>query len=330
MIGVEEVTLLDLRREVPNLDSNAATLFGAPIWLETVLRNKSMGGAFRIRALIAREGHEPCGYLLGSEFRVPGFRAFFSPLPRSMSQYGGLTVLGKFEPVKEKIVNELMWAVHESYDAGFVITAPGERFIPTRAASTWTVTPRKSLAIDLTRQKDQIWSNVHGQARKGIKRALKNGVTVDFVSGLAPLPQFFRMMTEVATRTDWNLSVGEAFFTDALERFKENSIIARALSEGDFVAGAILFYDTRTLYCHSFAANAKGRKLQAADLLQWTIMNWGKEKGFQSYDLMGANIPRIAHFKRSLGATEIQYDAVAFSRNPLLARLERWGLDSFL
>ena len=135
---------------------------------------------------------------------------------------------------------------------------------------------------------------------------------------------------EVAARTDWNLSFGEAFFTDALSRFKESSMIARALSDGEFVAGAILFYDRRTLYCHSFAANAKGRKLQAADLLQWTIMNWGKERGFLSYDLMGANIPRIAHFKRSLGASEIYYDTVAFSRNPLLARLGRWALGSFL
>ena len=315
---------------MPELDSTVTTLFGAPMWLETVLRNKAVGGSLRTKVLIARENGGPGGFLLGCEFRVPGFNAFFSPLPRSMSQYGGLTVLPGFEPAKEGIIDALMWAAHEMYDIGFIITSPGDRYLPTRAPSTWTVQPRKSLAIDLTKEKDQIWSNVHGQARKGIKRAQKNGVTIDFVVGPAPLRAFFRMMKEVAARTDWNLSFGEAFFTDALSRFKGSSIIARALSDDEFVAGAILFYDRRTLYCHSFAANAKGRKLQAADLLQWTIMSWGKDRGFQSYDLMGANIPRIAHFKRSLGATEIYYDTVVFSRNPLLARLGRWVLDSYL
>jgi Acetyltransferase (GNAT) domain len=325
--GVEEVTLEDLRHEVPDLVSNASTIFGTPLWVETVLRSKATGGAFRTKVLLARENREPCAFLLGVEFRLPGFKAFFSPLPRTMSQYGGLSVMPGFVKTKEKAIESLMWAIFDIYDFGYVITSPGQHFVPRRARRAWAITPRKSLGIDLSQEKDKIWSNVHGQARKGVKRALKNGVKIDFVSGADPLPNFFGMLMEVATRTDWNLSLGETFFEDVLKQFRNNTIIARALVNGEFIAGAILFYDNRAMYCHSLAAGAKGRKLQAADLLQWSIINWGKERGLAFYDLLGANIPRIAHFKRSLGATDIDYDTIAFSRNPFIARLARRALD---
>ena len=328
--SVEEVTLRELTHEITDFASNASTIFGTPLWVEIGLRNKTMGSAFRIKAVLAKEGQEPCGFLLGCEFGIPGIKAFFSPLPRTMSQYGGLSVLPKFLHDKQRITESLLSAAYKNYDFGFVITPPGYHFTPRQAPRTWTIIPRKSLAIDLLEEKDKIWSNVHGQARKGIKRALKNGIKVEFVNSLDPLPAFFKMLMEVATRTDWSLSLGETFLRDALRGFKSNSVIARALSEDEFVAGAILFYDSRTLYCHSLASSAKGRKLQAADLLQWSIINWGKERGFSSYDLLGGNIPRIAHFKRSFGASDIDYDAIAFSRHPPLARFVKRALDAML
>jgi hypothetical protein len=328
--SVEEVTLRELMHEITDFTSNASTIFGTPLWLETGLRNKAMGSAFRTRAMLAREGPNPCGFLLGCEFRIPGFKAFFSPLPRTMSQYGGLSVLPKFVQDKKRITENLLSAAYENYDFGFVITPPGHPFTPRRGPRTWTIIPRKSLAIDLLQEKDKIWSNMHGQARKGIKRAQKNGIKVDFVNSPDPLAAFFKMLMEVATRTGWRLSIGETFLRDLLKGFKSNSVIARALSEDELVAGSILFYDSRTLYCHSFASSAKGRKLRAADLLQWSIINWGKERGFSSYDLLGGNIPRIAHYKRSFGATEVDYDTIAFSRHPFLARLAKRALDAML
>jgi Acetyltransferase (GNAT) domain len=328
--SVEEVTLRELMHEITDFASNASTIFGTPLWVETGLRNKAMGGAFRVTAMLAREGTDPCGFLLGCGFRIPGFKAFFSPLPRTMSQYGSLSVLPEFMQDKKRITESLLSAVYKNYDFGFVITPPRYPFTPGRVPRTWTIIPRKSLSIDLLQEKDRIWSNVHGQARKGIKRALKNGISVDFVNSLDPLPAFFKMLMEVATRTDWSLSFGEAFLRDILSGFRSNSVIARALLEDEFVAGAILFYDSRTLYCHSFASSAKGRKLQAADLLQWSIINWGKERGLSSYDLLGGNIPRIAHFKRSFGATDIDYDTIAFSKHPFMSRFVRRALDALL
>lgn len=330
MISIEAVTTGDLGRQVPDFISSASTIFGTPLWIDTVLHNKSIGGAFRTKAILARESRNVCGFLVGCEFHLPGFKGFFSPLPRTLSQYGGLSVLPEFAPAKERITDSLMWAVYEKYDFGFIITPPGLRFSPKQARQTWAIIPRKSLGIDLTQGKEEIWSSVHLQARKGIKRALKNGIKVDFVYDQEILPHYFRMLTEVAKRTAWDLPFGEAFFKDAFSRFKDNSVIARALLDDEFVAGAILFYDSRALYCYSFAAGAKGRKLQAADLLQWSITNWGKERGFVTYDLLGGNIPRIAHFKRSLGATDIDYDAVAFSKHSPLAHLERWALGLML
>lgn len=328
--SVEEGPLGALRRELPGFASEASTIFATPLWLETVLQNKLLGGAFRPRAVIARDGRTPCGVLLGCALHVPGFRAFFSPLPRTMSQYGGLSVMPEYAGSREAVTDVIMEKIYEDYDLGLIITPPGHRFAPGPGRRGWTVYPRKTMVVDLTREKEDIWSEVHGQARKGIKRAVKNKVAVDFVKGPEAVPGFFKMLGDVTARTNWELPYGEQFFRDALTRFDRNSVVARALSDGEFVAGAILFFDERAVYCHSYATSEKGRRLQASDLLQWSIINWAKEGRFAAYDLMGGNIPRIAHFKRSFGSAEVGYDFVSFCKNPFIARLERRAFHGML
>jgi hypothetical protein len=329
LLSVEEVTLGDLGRDVPDFVSKAETIFGTPSWMEVGLRTKVWGGAFRTKAMLAREGADPCGFLLGCEFRIPGFKAFFSPLPRTASQYGGLSVLPEFVLTKERIIESLLWGVYDRYDLGFIITSPGHLFVPKRTPTTWIVIPRKSLVINLQQEKDDLWSSMTQQARYGVRRALRDGIKVDFVNDLEYLPSFMKMLTEVATRTDWDLPIGGGFFKDVLLRLKSNSIIVRASLDGESVGVAVLFYDNRTLYCHSLATSANGRKSGASSLLHWSIINWGKEQGLVVYDLMGANIPRIARFKRSFGATQIDYETIAFSRNPFYAHLTRRALDPF-
>lgn len=322
-LRAEEVSLRELGRELPYVAARASTVFGTPLWMETVLRNKRLGGAFRARAVVAKDRESISGVLLGHSFTMPGLKAFFSPLPRTMSQYGGLSVMPEYAGSQGRVTELLLSKVRESYDLGLVITPPGHRLPADVGVRGWSVYPRKTLVVDLTKGKDEVWGGVHGQARKGIKRATKNDVRVDFVGGAGHVRGFFEILAEVGARADWDVPFGEAFFRDALAKFRGSSVVARALSGDEFVAGALLFFDDRTVYCHSYAASERGRKLQASDLLQWSIISWAKERGFSAYDLLGANIPRIAHFKRSFGAADVGYDLATFCKNPLIARLER-------
>lgn len=323
---VEVTTLEELRRYVPDLASEASTIFGTPLWMQTTARNKAAGGAFRMKAVLARTGGDPSGFLIGWELSMPGFRAFLSPLPRTLSQYGGLTVLPGYSQARQRIADGMLRAVYENYDLGFVITPPGVAFAPGRPHPDWTVVPRVSLVVDLSKDKDQIWSNVSKPARNRVRHAVGAGVGVDFVEGARALPDFLELLGGVSTERHWGLPFGGAFFGDLLATFKGSSLIARASCGGACVAGALLLYDKKTVYCHSFAATPEGRKLGAPNLLHWSIINWAKGRGLSTYDLLGANIPRIARFKRNMGGTDVRYSMIVFSRHQSLARLERWAL----
>ena len=64
------------------------------------------------------------------------------------------------------------------------------------------------------------------------------------------------------------------------------------------------------------ATNGEGLKLQSAYLLQWTMINWLKEKGIRWYDLGGIDPernPGVYSFKRGFSGTDLT------QINPLVA-----------
>jgi len=49
--------------------------------------------------------------------------------------------------------------------------------------------------------------------------------------------------------------------------------------------------------------------------LEWSIMRWGIECGLRSHDMAGANIPRVAQFKRGFGGRFVPYVTFHHSKN---------------
>lgn len=56
------------------------------------------------------------------------------------------------------------------------------------------------------------------------------------------------------------------------------------------------------------------QKLRANNLIQWHIISWAASNGLRTYDMVGANIPSIARFKRGFGGIEVQYPYFQMAR----------------
>jgi len=99
-----------------------------------------------------------------------------------------------------------------------------------------------------------------------------------------------------------------------LERERQISL---AKCEGKAVAGGIFPIYADTTYFLDGASLREYQSLRANNLIQWHLISWASVSGLRTYDMVGANIPSIAHFKHGFGGAEAEYSYFQMSRGLL-------------
>ena len=93
------------------------------------------------------------------------------------------------------------------------------------------------------------------------------------------------------------------------------------------IAGAFFLHFADKIYFWDGVALPDHYKLNASNLLQWSIIEWAANNGYRHYDMLGANIPSIARFKLSFGGELTPYIYVyrdLTSKSYLTRKLYGW------
>jgi len=173
--------------------------------------------------------------------------------------------------------------------------------------------PTNTLMIDLEMDEDEILAQMKQKGRYNIKLARKKGVVVEAESNVE---NFWKLMCETSKRDGFR-SNKKHVYADLLKSFGDNAVLYTAKDEtGDVLASAIFsMTDDMALYNYGASTNRK-RGLMAPYLLQWTGMQWAKNKGAKVYDFLGIspeNSPNhslngVASFKLKFGGTRVICD----------------------
>jgi hypothetical protein len=176
----------------------------------------------------------------------------------------------------------------------------------------------RTFILDLTPPVEELRRNLDKKWRNQLSRAEKNRLKVVAGSETQQYRTFCRMYKQMRSRKTFESTVD----IDEFERIQEDLPETHRMriliceQEGVPVAGVVAAAMGDSAIYVLGATSDKGLDAKGSYLLQWTLIQWLKERGISRYDLGGIDPqqnPGVYHFKRGLSGTDV------CQLNPLVA-----------
>lgn len=159
--------------------------------------------------------------------------------------------------------------------------------IPMKQFST-VIDLGKTIAFDLA-SPEVIWENIISKNRNMIRKAEKNGVTIEHGKGMELLDKF----TEIYNATMDKDHAEEYYyfkrpFYESIDRdLHENYEMFYAMYEGRPIAMSIMIFANGRLNYHLSGSDIEYRNLAPSNLLLYKAALWGYEQGCKTFHLGG-------------------------------------------
>jgi hypothetical protein len=162
--------------------------------------------------------------------------------------------------------------------------------------------------IDLAREIDDIWSGFSGSARRAIKKAQNEGVTVQVAQDKGGMRAFYDMHLTVRKYKYGYLPQPYCFFENIWDRFigRGNGAVMLALHAGKVIGGAVFLIWNGTLVYKFNASLPDYQESRPNDLIIWEGIKYGKACGCTAFDfgLSDWDQDGLLQFKRKFATEE--------------------------
>ena len=146
--------------------------------------------------------------------------------------------------------------------------------------------PEITWLIDISKPEDEIFANFRKVHRNLIRRAQKEGVSIEKSDSFQEVEKFNKIYQETAHRQKF-VPFSEDYLKKEFESFNRDKqiLIFTAKYQDQILSSAfIIFYD-QTVYYHQGASIHS--KIPAPYLLQWAVIKEAKKRGCQRYNMWG-------------------------------------------
>lgn len=169
-------------------------------------------------------------------------------------------------------------------------------------------------AIDLTPSEDQIFSNMKDSGRRGIRKAIKNGLTVEEASDIGFAEEYYAQYQEVMAKRSLKPTYGLEDVRALIEKvYPTGSLLMLRTKnqEGVCIATGIFVFLNRTAIFWGGASWQEYQSLRPNDLLMWHAMKAVKKQGATVIHLGG----EAEQFKLKLGARDAKLYRLKKAKN---------------
>lgn len=183
--------------------------------------------------------------------------------------------------------------------------------------------------IDLNKDKDTLWQEVHSKKRNEIRKATKEGTSVLEVSD--GVEAIYAIFEEVYRKARLPLADISLFKSAANILGPKNMIkFFVALNDGKII-GAMCVLVYKNIIYDWYAGSCKGfLNKYPNDLIPWEVFMWGKKNGFTDFDWGGAGSPDkeygVRYYKKQFGGTMVNYGRFQKVYRPIEFKLANLGL----
>lgn len=171
--------------------------------------------------------------------------------------------------------------------------------------------PQRTVHLDLTLGEAKLFQEMDPECRRAIRAAKKRGAEVTEVDagGDEWIDSYFHASSEMYRRQGRPPAIPRTFFENLRDIFMADLRlkILIAVYRSEVIAGAVFLVDRETLYFCDGVSRSAYNHLRPSNLIHWTIICWACMQGLRTYDMLGANIPSIARFKKGFGGRFVPY-----------------------
>ena len=159
--------------------------------------------------------------------------------------------------------------------------------IPMKQIST-VIDLGKTIAIDLT-SPDVIWENIISKNRNMIRKAEKNGITIEHGKGMDLLDKFTKIYNATMDKdhAEEYYYFKRPFYGSIHNDLNENYEMFYAMYEGRPIAMSIMIFANDRLNYHLSGSDIEYRNLAPSNLLLYKAALWGYEQGCKTFHLGG-------------------------------------------
>ena len=170
--------------------------------------------------------------------------------------------------------------------------------------------------LDLEKSEDELLKNMRQRLRRTLRKAEKNGITIEKSTDPARMKEFYDIQLQTAGRHHF-IAFSEGFLTKQFAAFAEDNsaVLYTARYNGEVLAqNFMIFYGNEASY-HYGVSTELGTKLSGAPLLHMQAMRDARERGIKRYNFWGIvdeddtkhRFYGVSVFKRGFGVDELRY-----------------------
>jgi hypothetical protein len=291
----------------------AGTIYQAPAWLAFLSRTQN--GELVIAAL--REGRETIGYFTGLIVQKLGLRVLGSPFPGWSTDYMGFIFSAKVDRciAVEALIDfafQELGCVHlEMMDRNLTVNDLGGLGIQYRIYS--------GFEIDLTRDEDELFSNMTSACRRCVRKAEKEGVFVEEAHDPEFADEYYAQLKDVFAKQSLVPTYGIGRVRQLITHVHPTGhlLMLRARDrQGRCIATGIFPHMNGVMHFWGGASWRDHQLLRPNEAIQWHAMKIGKKKGLRTYDMGGGG-----EYKRKYGGVEIEVPWFRKSKYPWIRYL---------
>jgi hypothetical protein len=278
------------------------------------LRVQAKHSGATLYPLVGFKGQEPLGLLPVFALSRAGITAVFSPPPNLWVSYLGPALIN-FEGLKQRRKEKRH---HRFVDAAveWIDEVVSPRYVHLRTQyeyddprpfiwNDFELTPRYTYLVDLTPSEDDLLSSFSSDARRNI-RTDEDAYSIE-EAGPAGVRQIIEQVRSRHEEQGEAYRVTPEFVNDLRDRLPEGRVrpyVCRI--DGEFVGGMITLTHGDTV--HRWQGGAKtDSDVPVNDLIDWRIMRDAKERGYERYNLVGANNDRLCGYKSKFSPSVAEY-----------------------
>jgi len=236
-------------------------------------------------------------------------KLIFSPPPQMAIPYLG-PVIQKYtslpqyelEPQYMEFQKQVDLYIENEIDPDYIsiTTPPGLTDLRPFIWNGYTSTPFYNYVIDLHHDEEYLWNQIKNKARQDITRTQRRGVYVEF-GGLDEINLIFEDTQRRYGEQGLVQNVPKEYITDIYNSFPDNIKLFIARQEKNYISGHIdlLFNKKVSSWIGSAKPNIPG--IAPNDLLHWEAEKYALKNGYASYEIIGANTPRLSSNKIKYG-----------------------------
>lgn len=186
-----------------------------------------------------------------------------------------------------------------------------------------TVTHGPTLVSDLTKDESEHWSETQNQHRRGIRKALKAGITTrcERFDG-SNIDTFLKIYTETMVSVNAHdfYFFDREYFGNLAKNLPNSLLLITAYDDELAVASSLYTTDdsSKIIQYHLGGTLNSYRKLQPSKLITHVARDWGRKNNYHFLHLgggVGANLDSLYYYKKGFSSYELDFQTYRMITN---------------